>query len=552
MIQEDKNRIQGGIKGITEVFNEYSDSWPTKSIKKSLEKLRPEEGPEVYLRLKEGNYDLTEEALETERQFRPKVTIRTRELKTELNRWKIGGGAFFRVVGDDSTLEESQKLCLQYFIIWTRQLFPFQFGFLMLPFFITTLFLWQYSRVYIAGIDVELPIYLTLFILGLVFILLGTWVYFEGLIKRYIMGFENWKVIPDSMIGFVLPGVLFWVTALEYAITQILNRTGFPVLIPVSAWISLALGFVILGIGIDFYVRGEKSFAEKFSHPMDYAPLMIYLVRDELNDNRWKIDGAQFDYFHYKTMFISYEKLVFTPSDIRRQHPWFLIDRSWHAFREYIRPNILLRFFANPIIDVLVVLSAVSYYFLSILNRYEVVDWWILDYLGNQYWFLIIAYIVLPLLLVLVFWSRSRILESDLSHWNELYYKEKEELLKYHHLNYDRLRIFWNLRNREHIGEQRITNIWSKGQWIEGDASRLVARVKLQYPFDRYRKWHTIRDTQEELLSLIALQTKESELVKIQMQIEEAKRELSNISIEQLQGFPEDNLIGKDHEEDFS
>jgi hypothetical protein len=36
------------------------------------------------------------------------------------------------------------------------------------------------------------------------------------------------------------------------------------------------------------------------------------------------------------------------------------------------------------------------------------------------------------------------------------------------------------------------------------------------------------------------------------MQIEEAKRELSNISIEQLQGFPEDNLIGKDHEEDFS
>jgi len=43
---------------------------------------------------------------------------------------------------------------------------------------------------------------------------------------------------------------------------------------------------------------------------------------------------------------------------------------------------------------------------------------------------------------------------------------------------------------------------------------------------DQYEGWHTIRDTQEELLSLIALQVKNRELRNIQKEIRRAKRKL--------------------------
>ncbi|RLI73589.1 hypothetical protein DRO91_02580, partial [Candidatus Heimdallarchaeota archaeon] len=118
------------IKDLKEVFYDSLDDWPTETLKKALFRLRPEEGAEVYLNLKEDNYDLTDQTLEIEHRFRPKVTMRTRELQTELKRWKIGGGTFFRVIGDASSPAQAKTLSLQYFILWTRQLFPFQFIFL--------------------------------------------------------------------------------------------------------------------------------------------------------------------------------------------------------------------------------------------------------------------------------------------------------------------------------------------------------------------------------------------------------------------------------------
>ncbi|MHA1556394.1 MAG: hypothetical protein ACTSPM_05595, partial [Candidatus Heimdallarchaeota archaeon] len=63
-------------------------------------------------------------------------------------------------------------------------------------------------------------------------------------------------------------------------------------------------------------------------------------------------------------------------------------------------------------------------------------------------------------------------------------------------------------------------------EWIKGDKSRLVARIKLQYPFDRYKEWRTIRDTDEELLSLVSLQHKNRELKDYQEEIEKAKIKL--------------------------
>ncbi|MHA1533020.1 MAG: hypothetical protein ACTSR6_13615, partial [Candidatus Heimdallarchaeota archaeon] len=102
MVEEEKK--EDGIKDIKEVFYDNLDNWPTETIKKNLFKLRPEEGAEVYLNLSEGYHDITNQGLEVEKKFRPKVTIRTQELKTELDRWKIGGGAFFRVIADSPNL----------------------------------------------------------------------------------------------------------------------------------------------------------------------------------------------------------------------------------------------------------------------------------------------------------------------------------------------------------------------------------------------------------------------------------------------------------------
>jgi len=528
------------IKDLKEVFYDSLDDWPTETLKKALFRLRPEEGAEVYLNLKEGNYDITDQSLEIERKFRPAVTIRTRELQTELKRWGIGGGAFFRVIGDGPSPAQAKTLALQYFILWTRQLFPFQFIFLSIPFFIATLFLWQFSGLYPVGPEDSLPKYLTLLIAGTVFIFLGIWTVFEGIIKRTIVGIKNWKTVPDSMIGFVVPGVLFWTTGLEYAILEIAEKTTFFALIPISAWLSLLLGVVILFIGADFYIRGEKSFVERFSHPMDYAPLIIFLIKNDAGE--WVLDGAQFDYFHYKTMFVPKEKLAFRKEDQNKEHPWFLIDRSWHAFRVYIKPNPMIRFFSNIVVNIILWLVIIGAYTAYILARYNIAitDLSTLDSLF-QLLIQIGVFIILPMVMILMVWSRNRTWEGKMNLWEELEGKPAEELLKMHHLTFDRLRILWNLRNREHKGEQQITSLWSKSTWIEGDSSRLVARVKLQYPFDRYKDWHTLRDTQEELLSLISLQTKREELRELKEEIVEVQDALKKQVIQGIQTI-EDEL----------
>lgn len=517
------------IKTLNQAFHDNIDNWPTDALKKNIAKLEPEEGAEVYLNLNEGDHDITEKALEFERRFRPIVTLRTRELKTELDRWKIGGGSFFRVIADAPDLESSMKVCLQYFILWTRQLFPFQFIFLSIPFFISTLFLWQFSQEYPAlDTGVGWQIYVVLMLFGTIFICLGLWTYFEGLYRRVINGIKNWKVIPDSMIGFVVPGILTWTTALEYAIYDLVDHSNFISLIPISAWVNLALGVVVLIIGADFYLRGEKSYVERFSHPMDYAPLLLFIGKNVKEE--WTIEGAQFDFFHYRTVFVSKEKLTFHETDKAQENPWFLIDRSWHAFREYIKPNFFLRFFANAVVNIIMWLLIIAYYTMFILQRFNIIDFAFLAQVANvkflNFLFLALTNIIIPMLVLLMFWSINRTREYKLDLWEDMKSKSKDDLMKYHYLSLEKLRILWNLRNKEHKGEQRITNIWTKGEWIEGDKSRLVARVKLQYPFGRYKDWKTLRDTEEELLSLISLQLKEKELEVIQEEIERAKLRL--------------------------
>ncbi|MHA1211120.1 MAG: hypothetical protein ACTSSH_01550 [Candidatus Heimdallarchaeota archaeon] len=527
-----------GIKDIKEIFYDNLDDWPTESLKKTLFRLRPEEGAEVYLNLKEGYHDLTEQSVEIEKKFRPKMTLRTRELKTELERWKIGGGAFFRVIGDEATPEKSSKLSIQYFLIWTRQLFPFQFGIFSIPFFLSTLFIWLFSSEYPAGASTAgLWTYLTYMLTGLMFICVGIWTVFEGLYKRFIKGYKNWKIVPDSMLGFVAPGVLLWTTAVEYAITELAHSSGFVALIPISGWLSLLVGIVILTVGADFFIRGEKSYVERFSHPMDYAPLLIFIKKDE--EGNWQIDGAQFDYFHYKTTFIPKEKLSFHEEDKEQEHPWFLVDKSWHAFREFIKPNAMLRMFANLIFGFVMLGITIGVYIIYLLVRLGYALPTLEPWISNP-GIMIALFTILPMLLVLVIWSRSRTREFDIPMWEDLSEKDDKHLILNHHLSYDRLRILWNLRNRDHHGEQRVTSLWSKSTWIEGDSSRLVARVKLQYPFDRYKDWHTIRDTQEELLSLISMQSKEEELRGIQNEIVQARSALEQQVVVGMQAITDE------------
>ncbi|MHA1366991.1 MAG: hypothetical protein ACTSP5_11345 [Candidatus Heimdallarchaeota archaeon] len=149
---DDSIRNEKGFRALSDVFNENLSNWPTEALKMNLLKLKP----------------------------------RTQELKTELDRWGIGGGTFFRVIGDQPSEKESMRLCMQYLIIWTRQLFPFQFIFLSLPFFVATLFLWQFSAAFIPGVGTTWGVYVTLLAIGLLFILIGAWTAIEGVYKRFI------------------------------------------------------------------------------------------------------------------------------------------------------------------------------------------------------------------------------------------------------------------------------------------------------------------------------------------------------------------------------
>ncbi|MGC9781175.1 MAG: hypothetical protein HZR80_18175 [Candidatus Heimdallarchaeota archaeon] len=356
-----------------------------------------------------------------------------------MTRWRIGGGSFFRVIANAPSEAKTTKLCIQYLILWTRQLFPFQFSFLSIPFFLGTLFFWQLSKYFPIETKMSSGVYLTLLITGFIFILAGSWTILEELYKRTLGRIKNWRIIPDSMIGFAVQGVLFWTTGIEYPVLQITRRTKFPAIIPISAWISLLVGVTILLIGIDFFLRGEKSFVERFSHPMDYAPLLLFLERDW--KEAWQIEGTQFDFFHYKTTFVPKEKLVFekdVPPD-ERTHPWFIIDRSWHAFREFFKPNIVLRTFSYW----LVILAGLNLFILYVLVIW--INWsfsWMLDIGSANPWVFTIVHVIPALIMFFIVWAFLRTREYELPMWEELSKrKSKEELLKHHHLTFERLRI---------------------------------------------------------------------------------------------------------------
>ena len=199
----------------------------------------------------------------------------------------------------------------------------------------------------------------------------------------------------------------------------------------------------------------------------------------------------------------------------------------------------MIRLFANVIFNIIAWLIIVGVYAIFVIEKFWL-DIGTLEANFTHPVFFMLIYVLLPIMVVFMLWSISRTREYKLDIWEDLSEKDDDELTRNHHLSYDRLRILWNLRNREHTGEQRFTEIWSKSNWIEGDSSRLVARVKLQFPFDRYKDWHTLRDTQEELLSLIAVQTKEEELRTLHAEIAEVKRDLQKQMIEGIDSIEEE------------
>ena len=207
---------------------------------------------------------------------------------------------------------------------------------------------------------------------------------------------------------------------------------------------------------------------------MDYAPLFIYMKRNESNE--WDIEGAQYDILHYKTKYVTKGQLFPKDEIETAKRPRFVINKVWHSFSKYEPPSIRILNRRNIdkittslfIIGILIVLAGLNAIYFIYSDK--------LFY--NSPGTFIIQNAIFIFLLIYFIWHFDELREYNLDMWDALSSKNKKDLLKYHHLTYDKIRILWHLDK-----DFMITS-----------PTTLKIRWKLHYPFRNYEKWDSFRD----------------------------------------------------------
>ncbi len=442
------------------------EEWQTKSLENHIQEAGLRKRG-FTMPLASDLTDITKEprAIELVKDFVPDVELSGWELRAE-RKSKAWGGVYFRVL-EQSKEGEEDKAVIQWIYVWTKQRFFISLWITVLPLFLLAIIgtlIFSFLSLGPAAISVAL--------IGGILFLLGVSQLFTA-IKGMIKGafyFSNQQL-------FLLFGAMFWLLLAEIYFSkgsqaeEILDEAkvfhqlpGHEVIDPIIAdeltlslsWVAVI--FFFAGIIALILWKWEPPSFTHATHDMDWAPLFIYLQKEE---NKWKLDKVRYDAFHYYTGCLTRNELLqkrAIGANLKRIR--FEIPNFWHSFQ--IRSGFSDWF--SVLFGFLIFLISVLVGIISFIASSP--D----TLLGSD----IVRFVVFPILLFIGVYL-------IFSKWPTKVFDTKKIDLsdEKYHLTENRLRIFWNLRGQE---------------------PALKVRSKLQDPFIEDEDFSTFRDDLEQIV----------------------------------------------------
>ncbi len=468
------------IKGKEEIFYE---EWPSVDLRNvALERFpigkTPKEVP-----VASGVYDHTDniEAVKIAMAYRPRVILLGRELRSEKHS-RNWGGVLFRVLGNAEDWQQSNRAVIQYIHIWTKQSWFVSLWSTIVPLLLLVFLsgwlntdLLFHRSIDRASEDItqqlEIPQFLRLpdkilmvLIISVLFILIGL---------RFTYRQGKWTYHNFTL--FILYGILFALQILEfylglappifvtfsYFVLYDFVYLNFNIHSNASIFLNIPFTAIILSLLAIFFLvifiwQPKIPFIES-RHEMDYAPIFVYLKREEYGS--WDLDYVLYDMFHYFVGKMTKKDFLDKGLLERGKIPILLIDNTWHSF-DVEKPPRYRWYFANIIFAISLIIFILQ--FAAPLSFYIFLK----KFVGNLA-IDIIRRVLVPLIVfgsliyVNIYWP------TDLN--------ENENLFEHrYHLTHTKLKILWNL---------------------EPEEAQFKIKKKLQDPFNPNPDfWKTFRD----------------------------------------------------------
>ncbi|MFW9778197.1 MAG: hypothetical protein ACFFE8_05020 [Candidatus Heimdallarchaeota archaeon] len=458
--------------------------------------------PDKYLPLVNA-YDLTEssQAVGHAKEHEPKIKLLGQSLHSEKesNSW---GGMLYRVLGDESTVEDSSKLCIQYIYTYVRQKLPITMYNLVLPllflFFISIYFKFDtitYVETSTGGVDPDQFLIVSQYYYGFA-VILGSLIFIAGMADLSYTYYRKKVVSVRSLLLVILMvifGILliiefffffnpFWTIILAYAINlesteidQWIIQIG---LVPIILLI-LIIASVILILYQDTILKNKLTgiwnfIIRKLSHDMDYAPIFVYL--EKTTKNKWQVSMIRSDNLHYC---ITEKKGKSARKYERKGRPTFIM-RGLHHSVEPIRGYQIRLYYLKMIFSfVLLLILVFMFVFLTVLDidifsliqsriRPLIPNFFGLDPVGLDRFSYAIAMLVYRLVYsVAVFGCLYYFITRRPF---ELRLDEDQNLseIRYYHLNSVKLQTLWNLKTEaQFLIQEKLQNPFSENMTEE-------------------------------------------------------------------------------------
>ncbi|MHA1934908.1 MAG: hypothetical protein ACW97A_06465 [Candidatus Thorarchaeota archaeon] len=445
--------------------------WPEK-IRKALKQFNPL-GQTIGNELAGGpSRDVTAESIELIEAFAPDLAVLGKQLKDEIK--GTFAGVQYRVVKN----ENDTQRCLQYVYIYTKQLGAVSFLWMVaVPLLMAFWGLWvQFSfpaEILLALQAFENGTFLWLLPLtdvGIPFWLTGgVWlpILFAGIFPHII---DYWNM-PRGRWFYIRSTTLL----ILFGAVQLLAFANIIV--------SFAL-IVLAGIFFVYWVLEKKKIGPS-AHDMDYAPVFVWIEEahqkgkkippEKSNPDHWKFESACWDYYHYLGVRKSEEEMeknwiIYVAKYLKYgRRIRLLMDNPWHSFAMGSQ----VRFFYKASAVALPTLLVISIV-LQVSGLYN-------DLYPLSVW----MFVLIGFLLVLSGRNVARYPSELVEEWSNYLPEAVEdpthsEVYKMYHLNDEKLREIWNLREKK---------------------ARLVIISKMQDPFHlRSDFYENFRDESEYLL----------------------------------------------------
>jgi hypothetical protein len=415
--------------------------WPSPSLVQTISELGVSEIT-IDAKRPEGVHDVTTEAREQIKEFAPEAKLLGFDMRGERksNTW---GGVLVRALENPS----GDTRCLQYVYVYTFQRNIMSlFWTVVVP---LMMLIWTFFVPFIFSAETALllEIYQTSGFIGIIQTPGQTWVPIlaTGFVGLPLFFTGLWPHLAEAMKGIgsrfrfratsplVILGAMMW----------------FAVFTDIALWIMIIVWAICL-----FVWRTSPT------HKMDYVPVFVWIKKE---GDQWEFDSASWDYFHYFTDKRPRTDLENEGGIIKGgKRIQLLMDNPWHSmFLGSRELKIGLSLLSLSIIGLFVSLGALP---LLVITQDITTYPWVWLFIGFA--FLLVA-------------TGSMVARFPFNLIEDMDEYVKEEA----HLTDDKLRILWNLGEKE-----------------EDSEARFVIVTKMQEPFNLQNKegyYVTFRDKLE-------------------------------------------------------